>query len=192
MGNMERYVAMAVAFSLGPAHLTWSPGEIDLPKRRSQVFLLGPSHFLPRHLEEAHIAFERTDTSKHCVSLARREVDSMALEALPIFHRCTWEIIQEAYQNYDHTVLLVPNWYFGNRYVQQLKTPQDLFLDLPLEAYNVVRENVQPEHNEVNIFKLPRASQRTPWTFCGIVTGRPSQDSIPRTTVATRSARAMS
>ena len=72
-------------------------------------------------------------------------------EALPIFHRCTWEIIQEAYQNYDHTVLLVPNWYFGNRYVQQLKTPQDLFLDLPLEAYNVVRENVQPEHNEVMV-----------------------------------------
>ncbi|CAE7479541.1 ccnl1, partial [Symbiodinium pilosum] len=126
----------------------WKPEELGFPSpcQRGSAFLLGPSHFLPRHLSEAKL--ESKVLGPHIRQV--QGVDSMALEALPIFHSSTLQILEEAHSAYNHTVFLVPNWYFGNRYVDRLGS-DELFLDLPLEAYNVVRENVNAEHNEVMV-----------------------------------------
>lgn len=76
-----------------------------------------------RHLEEARVESERVRPhvrrlgrlSDEGGGVARPSIDSMALDALPIFHRSTWELLAEAQRVYPRTVLLVPNWYFGNR-----------------------------------------------------------------------------
>ena len=147
--------ALLIALSLHVAHFCfslqsppWRPEELSLPavKKRSPVFLLGPSHFLDRHLEEAKM--ESEVLGPHIRKL--RGMDSMALEALPVFHHSTLRVLEEAYSCYTKTVFMVPNWYFGNRYVDSLVSNQ-LFHDLPADAYNVVRERVKPMENEIMV-----------------------------------------
>ncbi|CAK9031919.1 unnamed protein product [Durusdinium trenchii] len=162
MRSLPSLAFSAVALRGAALAAPWRPQDLQLPDPsaggRSQVFLLGPSHFLPRHLEEARVESERVRPhvrrlgrlSDEGGGVARPSIDSMALDALPIFHRSTWELLAEAQRVYPRTVLLVPNWYFGNRYVESL-VEDELFVDLPLEAYNVVREKVNDKDNQVMV-----------------------------------------
>ncbi|CAE7388123.1 ccnl1, partial [Symbiodinium microadriaticum] len=97
--------------------------------------------------EQAHLAVQMAG---HPPPLADGAVDGMALEALPVFHHSTLRVLEEAYSCYSRTVFMVPNWYFGNRYVDSLVSDQ-LFHDLPPDAYNVVRERVKPMENEIMV-----------------------------------------
>ena len=77
-------LAAGTAASAASSTRPWSRGELHLPpaERSERTFLLGPSHFLPRHLEEAKITNEQMSCCLHCRKLGQKQVDGAAFDGM--------------------------------------------------------------------------------------------------------------